>query len=234
MRTWIGVVLAVVIGSGCATMNKYGIGRNAVEEAIWQCLEKEGATDAMSRAELAQLVTIIDDNLSKDAALQTLSETIAARSQNQARIQQYVNKYYANGKVTVFTPAPAVTNHIVTQIKTWYGGEDLSQATVDTSFQLTVSNDGKTWSAAPSGWPTKDDNGDTLNVMCCAAYQNAAGEWVGGKFEWNRPSPSPRSFKHITDGYNGWVAPPSGTELRVWCASVDKQMVSTEAKAIYK
>ena len=134
----------------------------------------------------------------------------------------------AAGKV--IDPDIPAEAHIVTRIDTWYGGEDLSGAILDSDYKLTVSADGRTWSAAPSDWPMKDD----LNVIVCAAYQNEAGEWVGGKYEWNRANPSPRSWINIAKRYNGWVAPPEGTELTVWAASVDGKRVSTEATAIYK
>jgi hypothetical protein len=125
---------------------------------------------------------------------------------------------------------PAVADgHIVRQISTWYGGENFSRATLDTNYVLQVS-DGRDWSAAPANWPTDGD----LQTMVCAAYQNAGGKWVGGKFDWNRINPSPRDFKHLAAGYKGWVAPPAGTELTLWAASIDGKRVSTTAKATYK
>ena len=127
-------------------------------------------------------------------------------------------------------PTPTYPEHITRQVATWWGGVKMAGATVDARYALSVSADGRVWSAAPGDWPIKD--GD-LQTIVCAAYERG-GKWCGGKFDWNRVRPSPRDWKNIESGYNGWIAPPNGTTLRVWAASIDGKRVSTEATCRYK
>ena len=136
------------------------------------------------------------------------------------------------------TPQPPQGDHVVRRIGVWWGGyRGMETARVDERFQLTVSDDGRTWSAAPSDWPAgRAGPGcpSDCNVMVCAAYQRPDGVWVGGKYEWNRARPSTRSWSNIKNGYNGWVAPPSGTRMIVWCYTADGHRVSTTAEATFR
>jgi len=131
---------------------------------------------------------------------------------------------------------PEGTLHIVKRMGRWYG-PNLSSASTDDRFILTVSRDGRDWSAAPSDWRSGAAGAgcpSDCNVMVCAAYQRPDGSWVGGKYDWNRPKPSPRSYENIAAGYNGWQAPAPGTEIIVWCYTADGNRVSREARAVYK
>ena len=133
---------------------------------------------------------------------------------------------------------PPSDQHIVRQIRTWWGGHrGMESARVDNNFRLTVSGDGRTWSAAPSDWPVGRAGpgcpGD-CNVMVCAAYQRSDGTWAGGKYEWNRARPSTRSWANIKNGYNGWQAPPNGTRMVCWCYTADGHRVSTQAEATFQ
>jgi len=229
----VGIAVVVSMVTGCGTLNRLGIPFTAdkAKVGIRLILDREGYGDNLTDEEVSQLVDWVDQDWTQNQERQVFLDGIASRQENEETILALADKYYPGGEWNL-PMKDVVTDagpHIVTKIDTWYGGEDLSEAVVDSRFQLTVSRDGRTWSAAPSDWPMKDD----LNVMVCAAYQNDAGEWVGGKYEWNRASPSPRSFSNIEEGYEGWVAPEDGHELIVWAASVDGKKVSTEATAIY-
>ena len=131
---------------------------------------------------------------------------------------------------------PGAVTHIVKRITKWYG-PNLSNAVVDDRFVLEVRNNGRDWSPAPSDWPSGRAGagcpGD-CNVMVCAAYQRPDGSWVGGKYDWNRPKPSPRDWANVQAGYNGWQAPPAGTMMIVWCYTADGNRVSREATTTYK
>lgn len=133
---------------------------------------------------------------------------------------------------------PPSDQHIVRQIKTWWGGfRGMESARVDNNFRLTVSDDGRTWSAAPSDWPVGRAGPGApsdCNVMVCAAYQRPDGAWVGGKYEWNRVRPSLRSWENIKKGYNGWQAPPNGTKMTCWCYTQVGHRVSTQAEATFR
>ncbi len=135
-------------------------------------------------------------------------------------------------------PPPEQDGHVIRMIRTWYGGfRGMESARIDPNFRLTVSDDGRTWSAAPSDWPDgKAGPGcpSDCNVMVCAAYQLSNGAWVGGKYEWNRARPSPRSWANIKNGYNGWVAPPAGTRMVCWCYTQSGHRVSTTAEATFR
>ena len=237
MKRILIAAVAVAMFSGCASLNRLGIPFTAdkAKVGIRLILDREGYGDSLTDAEVSQIVDWVDSDWTQNQERQAFLDVIAAREENEASILALAEKYYPGGEWNLPTkpevPNVEATPHIVTKIDTWYGGEDLSGATVDPRFKLTVSSDGRTWSPAPSDWPMKDGE---LNVMVCAVYQTETGHWVGGKYEWNRPSPSPRSWSNIEEGYEGWIAPEVGTEMIVWAASVDGKRVSTEATATYK
>jgi len=235
MKRILIAAVAVAMFSGCASLNRLGIPFTAdkAKVGIRLILDREGYGDSLTDAEVSQIVDWVDSDWTQDQERQAFLDVIAVREENEASILALAEKYYPGGEWNLpmkDVVAEEAEPHIVTKISEWYGGEDLSGAIVDSRFQLTVSDDGRIWSPAPSDWPL---NGD-LNVMVCAAYENAAGALVGGKYEWNRANPSPRSWSNIEEGYEGWIAPEVGTEMIVWAASVDGKRVSTEATATYK
>ena len=224
------IALMVVTCSGCFITDTIGLTDDAVTRGVLLIADREIPGHKWKKETIDEIVTIVK----AEARLDELGEELAKDAAAQKRLEEITLKYIKGGEL-VLTPKdePAdPANHVITRITEWYGGVNLSSAVVDERFQLTVSNDGRIWSKAPSDWPKKDVGGD-MQVIVCAAYQNASGQWVGGKYEWNRPDPSPRSWEHVTSGYEGWVAPPDGTTMAVWCASVDEKLVSTETTAIY-
>jgi len=132
-------------------------------------------------------------------------------------------------------PAP-VANHVINRIPHWYG-PNLSGATVDERFALTVRDDGRTWSSAPADWRAGRAGagcpGD-CTTMICMAYQRSDGSWVGGKFDWNRTPSSRRDWANVANGYNGWQAPPVGADVICWAYTDDGRRVSKEAITTYR
>lgn len=51
------------------------------------------------------------------------------------------------------------------------------------------------------------DRGDYSHTIAAAFYfDEKAGRWVGGKFDWISTSRTSRTFENIVDGYGGWDA----------------------------
>ena len=69
-------------------------------------------------------------------------------------------------------------------------------------FRMTTSEGTKNWT------PFKDD----CNQYSCFFVQRN-GIWTGGKFDWQRPSNSPRSTKNILSGYTDGVIPVKGEKV---------------------
>lgn len=133
-------------------------------------------------------------------------------------------------------PSPTPDNHVVRQIVLWYGGVNMSSATLDPSYQLQVSADGRNWSEAPASWRSGHGGpggGHDAVGTCCVAYQNARGDWVGGKYEWLTRPVRPRHYGNIRNGYNGWVAPSSGTPIKVWVHTGDGNRVSNVVDLVW-
>ena len=142
--------------------------------------------------------------------------------------------------VPVPVPVPTVPDadgHVVRRISHWFAGVNMGGASLDADYRLTVSRDGRVWSDAPPSWRSGKagpGGGSDATAMCCAAYQDAAGNWIGGKYEWHVRPPRNRSWHNIAARYGGWQAPPVGTEVVLWAYTADGNRVSTEARAVYQ
>lgn len=141
----------------------------------------------------------------------------------------------------VIEPDPADdADHVVRVIVQWFGGVDMSGASVDEDYDLVVSADGAIWSRPPSSWPVGNagpGGGEDAVATCCAAYQREDGSWVGGKYDWLTADLRRRSFENIRDGYpggtNAWVAPRSGTKVLLWAHTASGHRVSKMAEVIW-
>jgi hypothetical protein len=106
-----------------------------------------------------------------------------------------------------------------------YGGLNVSNARLDTRYTLSVTPNGRDWSPAPpSDWRMQPG---LFNAVCVAFYQLPDGTWAGGKYEWLPTPPRPRGWGNILNGYNGWVAPPRGTRLKLAVVESNGQRRST-------
>jgi hypothetical protein len=126
--------------------------------------------------------------------------------------------------------------HPISVISVWYGGVNMSSATIDTDYRLTVSPDGRNWSEAPASWRSghAGPGSGHDSIGCCSmAYQRPDGSWVGGKYEWLTRPVRPRSYANINNGYSGWVAPPRGTKVFLWVHTADGNRVSTAVETTY-
>jgi hypothetical protein len=121
-----------------------------------------------------------------------------------------------------------VPNEPALNIVELWGGVRLPDR-VDPRYVLTVSEDGRNWSAAPDDWPMWLHG----PAVCMAFYERAPGQWVGGKYDWLPRPPRPRDWNNVRSGYSGWVAPPSGTQMKMFAVSSDGRR-STEGSAIYR
>jgi len=227
------MVLAMAMFSGCANLQELGVTKEVAAAGIRLAAQKQGVSHAITDEQVDEFLNIVI----AEERLNAIGAEIAKDEIVQGKLDAIVSRYVFGGEVIDPEAIAEAAPHIATLIDDWYGS-DYSSAVLDPRFKLTVSRDGVHWSAAPSDWPF-DKHETDCNVRVCAAYQNASGQWVGGMYEWNRADPSPRSWNNITgegkDGpYHGWVAPPTGTVMRVWCVSTDNQMMSTETTAIYK
>jgi hypothetical protein len=134
----------------------------------------------------------------------------------------------AGGTIDELPPKDA---HIVDLVSQWFGGVRMSGATLDPAYVLTVSRDGRSWSAMPSDWTAS--SGMLLEAICAAAYQRPDGTWVGGKYEWLPKPPRTRGWGNIRNGYGGWVPPPPGTEMLVWAYTAVGHRVSNVCKCVW-
>lgn len=50
-------------------------------------------------------------------------------------------------------------------------------------------------------WGLSDGQADAL---ACIFYQDANGNWIGGKFDWVSTNRRTRDFKNLNGGYGGW------------------------------
>ena len=101
-------------------------------------------------------------------------------------------------------PAPALE---------WrYGGFDGSRAVEDPECRiadLRMDRDGLSFRWEKGGCERfgahgRDDYGAAL--ACAFYWDEGAGKWIGGKFEWISTSRTSRSFGNVHEGYNGWDA----------------------------
>jgi len=146
----------------------------------------------------------------------------------QDRINEVVSEYIGGGEFVVpEDPEPEpMSNHPISKISKWYGGVNMSGATLDPDYKLTVSDDGKHWSEMPDDWH-KDQ------TICAMAYQRGDGTWAGGKYEWLPKPPRPRGYGNIESGYNGWIAPEPGTQVLLFAYTADGHRVSNPVQVIY-
>jgi len=228
----VACLVAVMLSTGCAQLIKLGVTEDLVATGVQVVLARQGLAGVMSDAQVREIITIVRAH----ERLQAIGNEVGQDARLQARIEELLARYVADGAIVLPSPVtePATVDpaaHITRQITQWYGGVNLSSAFVDSRYKLEISRDGRVWSAAPADWPLKDGS---LQTIVCAAYRRPDGSWVGGKYDWNWASPSPRSWKNIKDGYGGWIAPPAGTEMRVWAASVNGRSVSTETVAVFE
>jgi hypothetical protein len=101
-------------------------------------------------------------------------------------------------------PAPALE---------WrYGGFDGSRAAEDPECRIADLRMGRAglsfrWEKGGCerfGAHGRDDYGAAL--ACAFYWDEGAGKWIGGKFDWISTSRSSRSFENVREGYNGWDA----------------------------
>ena len=224
------VLAMAAMFSGCGTTGEiYGIAKPAAKIAFLSAAKDQGLEGKVTGDDF----DLVWNALETDKAIKARANELAQDAAIKARMDELVGQYVMDGAFVNPDEIAEAAPHIVSKIDDWYGGKDLSGAVLDPRFKLTVSSDGRIWSAAPSDWPDEYNDKGAMRMWICAAYQNEAGKWVGGKYEQARPEPHPRSYSNL-DGYNGWVEPPDGTELHLWAVSRDFKRVSTEVTAIYK
>lgn len=120
---------------------------------------------------------------------------------------------------------------IAGKVSKWHG-ENYSGAVIDPNYQLTVSSDGRNWSAMPSDWT---DGGNMLfPAICVMVWKRPDGSYAGGKYEWLPNPPRPRDWKNIHNGYSGWEAPPSGTVVQVFAFTHKGGRASNPVEVIFK
>jgi hypothetical protein len=142
----------------------------------------------------------------------------------------------AGGTLDKYPEPPPKPDHVIYRITQWWGGVNMSGATVDPDYALTVSAAGRDWSDAPASWRAGHagpGSGEDAVGCCCCAYQRSDGSWAGGKYEWHVRPPRRRSYENIKAGYNGWEAPRSGTPIVLWVHTADGNRVSEQVETTW-
>ena len=235
--------LAAAVLSGCAMLRDAGVGsaydgavKVLVLSQVQRALEREGfAPGSVTADELSSWYDAVVASMEVRQIAATMVGNAAVSNRVSELIQEYLPKI--KGDPGPEPEVPASDDHVARRITRWFAGVDMSTASIDPTYTLAVSPDGRDWSDAPASWPAGKAGpgaGSDATAMCCAAYQDAAGNWIGGKYEWHVRPPRPRDWGNIRAGYGGWVAPPPGTELIVWAYTADGNRISTEARVIYR
>ena len=224
----------LVFASGCTTLQRLGITDDHVVAGVKIALSRQGLEGTVTDAQMREVIAIIRAH----ERLNQIGEEIAEQERIQAKIDELVGKYIRNGQVVdPRTIAPDQTSvHPAHRITVWYGGVNMSGATLDPAYQLTVSPAGRDWSEAPASWRSGHagpGGGHDAVAVCAMAYQRADGTWVGGKFEWHVRPGRRRSLDNIMSGYNGWLAPPSGTPVWFFAHTADGNRISNAVQSIW-
>ena len=131
-------------------------------------------------------------------------------------------------------PEPAVPQERVD----WrWGGFNGAKSAVDESVKIgsvRISDDriSYRWNAAPHDWNRAHSEKGDLVVACAFVWDDAAGGWVGGKFDWTDESRNSRATTNILSGYHGWDAAAwKRAKVRGFCvASADGKKRSAIVK----
>ena len=151
-----------------------------------------------------------------------------------AFVKDRVSEFESAGGTIEDFPEPDA--HVVQLIGRWYGGVNMSGATVDPDYVLTVTPGGRDWSEAPASWRSGHagpGGGHDAVAVCAMAYQRDDGTWVGGKYEWHVRPARRRSLDNIRNEYGGWVAPRSGTPVLFWAHTADGNRVSNTVEGVW-
>jgi len=106
----VAVVVAISILTGCATMERFGVGDDAVEEGVQTFLKRQNLEGLVTAEQTKQFLAIVKADIKLQELAAGVPSNIEADVRLQERIAELGQRYILNGR---FVDPAAATNTVV-------------------------------------------------------------------------------------------------------------------------
>ena len=227
---------AAVMGSGCATFEKFGIGDDAVVEGAQLFLKRNELEGLFDRDMTRDFIRLIKADQEQMALAAKVQANIDASTNLQNRIDFLGSKYVLNGQfIDPRTNAPAINPTLPAEAD-WsaikWTSENYAGAVYDFTLTASCSGERVSFGYPAYSWPSQMQ-GVSVDAVACFFAWNGTG-FEGGKFEWIRSGgQSSKSLGNIMEGYGGLKAPAKGTRVAFAWVSVDGKRRTNLAETVW-